>query len=174
MLSRRPNPQLLVLVADAAAGAVSLGRHGELTVLPAATVAGYSTAAQAAVRQEPDRRLIGTILTWFRSLFMSCCTQACQLAPTAATTTATATAVVVSQTGELPRVPSMPSRSLLMRKLVQLERLLRPQEQQPQQSMPATSKQQVSVSASTCSRSGCVCPESSNGQHAACFDSRLR
>jgi hypothetical protein len=88
MLSRRPNPQLLVLVADAAAGAVSLGRHGELTVLPAAAVAGYSTAAQA-VRQEPDRRLIGTIHTCTRPLYMPCCIQACQqLAPTAATATA--------------------------------------------------------------------------------------
>jgi hypothetical protein len=47
----------------------------------------------------------------------------------------------------------MPSRSLLMRKLVQLERLLRPQEQPPQQPTPATSKQQVSDS-SSCSMSG--------------------
>lgn len=74
----------------------------------------------------------------------------------AATDPAVAAVVCMSLTaGELPRVPSMPARSLLMRKLVQMERLLRPPaEQQAMPATPADSKQQVCALTSWCCTDG--------------------
>jgi hypothetical protein len=47
-----------------------------------------------------------------------------------------------SPTGDLPKVPTLPQRSLLLRKLVQYEQLARPQQQLEQPPVPSQ-KQQV-------------------------------
>lgn len=52
--------------------------------------------------------------------------------------------------GDLPKVPSMPARSLLMRKLVQFERLVRPQAEQQQPEQAATNQKQQVLTCPIC------------------------
>lgn len=107
--------------------------HGALMC----AAAGYSSSAPPARTVDHARQgLFDHDINLSRaSLLVSPrCTRSCNRLCAAAT--------ALCNAGDLPKVPSMPARSLLMRKLVQFERLLRPEEPQGPQEQ-ATSKQQV-------------------------------